>query len=60
MACHLVVKCPPDAHFRIPMEVISHLGTFCLLFYEHCELEHTDNRVGKYVVLDGALFLVNL
>jgi len=36
---HFVGKCPPDAHFRIPMEVVSHLGTFYLLFYEH---EHTD------------------
>jgi len=26
---------------QISLEVVSHPGTFCLLFYEYCESRHT-------------------
>ncbi len=41
LCLHEVVNCPLDANFRISLEVVGHLGTFCLLFYEYCELGNT-------------------
>lgn len=37
---HGKVKCPLDAHFRISLELVGHLGTFRLLVYEHYDFGH--------------------
>lgn len=34
---HGMVKILFDAHFRIPLEVVHHLGIFHLPLYEYCE-----------------------